>query len=95
MPTAPLSLRALVTRPEKRENSHHRKVYKTQAWLRFRAMRLAEQPTCQACERAGRWSLATEVHHTVKLADGGPAYSRDTTECMCKSCHSAETRAGR
>lgn len=93
MPYAPASL----PRPEPPERSFapHRKIYKTAAWLRFRTYRLSLNPTCQACERNGYLRRAIDVHHIVPLRDGGQPYDTNNTECLCKECHSALTRAGK
>ena len=92
MPYAPASL----SRPEPdRQFSPHRKIYKTAAWLRFRAYRLSLNQTCQACERMGYTTQAIDVHHVIPLRDGGDAYSIQGTECLCKECHGRLTRSGK
>lgn len=77
-----------------RERGKHRRVYKTAAWLRFRELRLAQQPTCQECEKHGRITLATDVHHDPPLRTGVNPFDTATTFCLCGSCHSRITRTG-
>jgi len=53
-------------------------------------MYLAKNPLCAECEKAGRLTPATEVHHIVAIADGGS--DRDENlQPLCKSCHSRKT----
>lgn len=54
-------------------------------WQAIRADYLSEHPFCVECGRP-----ATQVHHVVRLEDGG---SHDWTnlQAMCASCHSSHT----
>lgn len=64
-------------------------------WQRVRAAFLAAHPLCADCEKIGRVTPATEVHHVVPVRDGGSA-SEDNLLALCKSCHSRRTaRQGR
>lgn len=70
------------------------------AWERFRLMRLAEEPLCQAFDpreqEAGRspycMRSATEVHHIKRIRDRPDLrLSKANTACLCKPHHSAIT----
>lgn len=57
-------------------------------WRKVRAMALARQPLCCDCQRAGRTTAATEVHHI----DGNPRHNAfDNLMPLCKRCHSRRT----
>lgn len=65
-------------------------------WRRLRLRHLGDEPLCRFCAQAGRTVAATEVHHSVKLADR-PDLRLDhaVLVSLCKSCHSKETAQGR
>ena len=69
-------------------------------WERFRLVRLAEEPLCQAVDPrerdAARYPYctrpATEVHHIERIADRPDLrLARENTVCLCKPHHSAIT----
>lgn len=43
---------------------------------------------CEKCGNGGR----LEVHHIVKMADGGAKYDPDNIKVLCRKCHFAEHR---
>lgn len=63
------------------------------AWRRLRAMVLADSPLCAECERDGRVTLATDVHHKTPLREGGEN-TFGNLEPLCHSCHSRVTARG-
>ena len=71
--------------------SASRRGYGTQ-WRKVRQHVLNEQPLCSECKRAGRVTLANEVHH-----DDGNQFNnvRENLIPLCKSCHSRITIAQR
>lgn len=62
-------------------------------WQRVRAMYLRSHPLCARCEREGRVSMATDVHHIIPRRDGG-ADTESNFEALCHSCHSKVTAQG-
>ena len=54
--------------------------------IRWRALRLDVLRSagwrCRRCSRFG-----DEVHHIVRLADGGAAFDKDNLEPVCRLCH--------
>ncbi len=62
-------------------------------WRRVRRMVLNEQPLCVECQRNGRVTIATDVHHVTPLRDGGEN-AADNLEPLCHSCHSRVTARG-
>lgn len=68
-------------------------------WRRMRDRMLAESPVCGRCG----FRLATEIHHLVRVADGG-GNEASNLMALCRECHleahegdgvSAERRAWR
>lgn len=51
---------------------------------------LCQEPLCRHCLRKGKVTAAEEVHHAVRLEDGG-TYDRDNLVPLCKLCHQEET----
>lgn len=61
-------------------------------WRRIRKLVLAERPLCVDCDRAGRVTMANEVHHIdYNSRNNNPANLMP----LCKSCHSRRTAEGR
>jgi 5-methylcytosine-specific restriction endonuclease McrA len=68
--------------------SAHSWVYKTAAWLRIRALRLAEEPLCRFCAKLDRTVPATIVDHiTPHRGDRDLAFDYDNTQSLCETCH--------
>ncbi len=52
-------------------------------------------PTCEACEQAGRLTIANTVDHRVPISAGGPPFpAHDGLASLCASCHSIKTARG-
>lgn len=62
-------------------------------WQRIRRAFLVEHPLCAACERAGRVSVATDVHHKIARRNGG-SDAPENLEPLCHACHSRITGEG-
>ena len=63
-----------------------RMIYNSPRWRAVRREVLErDQYRCQECGRPGR----LEVHHRVRLADGGDAFSLDALITLCRPCHFA------
>jgi 5-methylcytosine-specific restriction endonuclease McrA len=72
-------------RPEYRE-AHA--FYNSARWRKLRAAFLRANPLCQDCEKLGRVTLATEVHHVKERRDHPElAYSPENLAGLCKRCH--------
>ena len=56
-------------------------------WKRIRAAFLSANPLCELCKRGGRLTPAAQVHHKVKLADGG-TNDWSNLQALCAECHS-------
>ncbi|MBK8772848.1 MAG: HNH endonuclease [Rhizobiales bacterium] len=63
-------------------------------WQRVRMMYLQAHPLCAMCEKSGRVSQATDVHHVEKKRDGGPDMAENLM-ALCHVCHSKITAAGK
>lgn len=56
-------------------------------------MFLRSHPLCADCERQGRVTPATDVHHLVARRAGG-GDEESNLEALCHSCHSKRTASG-
>lgn len=70
--------------------SAHARGYDKRLWRRARDRKLMEQPTCEACERVGRTTEATEVDHIIPLAHGG-THDPENLQSLCHPCHVRKT----
>lgn len=61
-------------------------------WRRFRPWYLNRHPMCEAS--MGCNQLATEIHHIVRLEDGGEKYDEANLQALCKPHHSSKRGAG-
>lgn len=66
----------------------------TRRWQHLRRHALEMHPLCVECERAGRITAATEVHHRVPVQQGGNRdekqrlmYSLSNLMPLCHACH--------
>ena len=62
---------------------HHRALDRRRWKLTRRAVLERDGWRCTRCGRAGR----LEVHHKVRLVDGGDEYDPDGCETLCRPCH--------
>jgi len=67
--------------------------YYDRRWQKVRALYLSKHPLCADCEKNGRLTPATDVHHIVKPGDGGND-SENNLMGLCRPCHSARTARG-
>jgi 5-methylcytosine-specific restriction enzyme A len=68
--SSPACLRGGLLRRERdqRRGSRDERGYNW-VWRRFRLVFLSGHPLCVDCEAAGRITVASEVHHVIKLLD--------------------------
>lgn len=69
-------------------------------WRALRAFILGRHPLCAICEKNGRLSVATEVHHAVPIETAPTyaemrrlAYDPANLVPVCHECHAAEHKA--
>ena len=66
-----------------------------QRWQRVRLYHLLTHPLCEDCNERGRLTLATQVHHVVKLSERPDLrFDHDNLLSLCSRCHSRRTRRG-
>ena len=73
---------------DRARGSAHQRGY-TRRWRKIRDAYLAGHPLCEWCESKGLVTAATEVDHTVALADGGQIDG--ALQSMCHPCHMRKT----
>ena len=76
------------------KTSDYDKLMHSKRWLLLRRQKLTEHPTCELCEKEGRVTLASEVHHIQPIEDAffswqqeGLAYNYANLMAVCSSCH--------
>lgn len=69
-------------------------IYNTQRWKKLRALKFANNPLCELCQKEGRTTPAEDIHHIVSFmtaTDPGTryqlAYDYDNLMSLCKQCH--------
>ena len=65
-----------------------KEVYGTSQWRQMQRLLRSERPQCE--RKCGR--VATELHHKLRLADGGDPFALDNIEKLCHFCHAADHR---
>jgi len=63
-------------------------------WDKFRLLFLKERPLCVDCLTKGRTRAAKEVHHIIRLRDGGERLNAMNCMGLCKPCHSRRSIRG-
>ncbi len=62
--------------------------YKSKAWKKLRLSKLATSPICEQCEREGKVSQATTVHHIQDVRTyWNERLEFNNIESLCKSHH--------
>lgn len=71
-----------------------KKIYRSERWKRLRALKFANNPLCELCQKEGRTTPAEDIHHIVSFmtaTDHGTryqlAYDYDNLMSLCKQCH--------
>lgn len=71
-----------------------KKIYRSERWKRLRALKFANNPLCELCQKEGRTTPAEDIHHIVSFmtaTDPGTryqlAYDYDNLMSLCKQCH--------
>lgn len=80
-------------------NKNYHKLLSHSRWRELRMRYLSAHPLCEECERAGKTTVATCVHHIRPVeAQGTPslmmqaAYDYNNLEALCDACHEARHR---
>lgn len=75
-------------RARERATHPNKNIYNTARWRHTRRKQLNREPLCRQCGR-----IATDVDHIVPIEDGGPTWSLDNLQSLCRTHHSQKTRA--
>lgn len=59
----------------------------TSDWDKVRLIKLGHNPLCEQCEKDGRLTPATLVHHIKSLRDNGSLLDMDNLMSLCIKCH--------
>ena len=83
-------------RMRKVSNKNYHKLLSHSRWRELRQRYLASHPLCEECERAGKTTIATCVHHIRPVESQGTpalmmqaAYDWHNLEALCEACHEA------
>lgn len=70
------------------------KIYNSRRWRAMREMKLRETPLCEICEKDGRITPATQVHHQHEISLGLTendmleiAFDYNNLQSLCERCH--------
>lgn len=68
--------------------------YNTSAWKKLRAIKIASNPLCEACEKRGKFVSSKHVDHIKSIKSGGDPFPElSGLMALCHSCHSVKTNA--
>lgn len=85
-------------KPETRDYDKHRYSSSKRGydgrWRAFRVGYLKLNPLCFDCKAIGTIEPAVDVHHIIKLVDGGNRLDFNNCMALCHECHSVRTRRG-
>ena len=76
-----------------RQDPEYSAIIHSRKWRNLRRKKIIANPMCECCEREGRLTIATEVHHKIHLqtAKGATkqllAFDWNNLESLCKECH--------
>lgn len=68
----------------------YQKVYNTKRWKTLRALKIADNPVCEECEKEGRTTPTQEIHHIKPFEINGDmslAYDYDNLISLCIEHH--------
>ena len=71
-----------------RRDAAEQQFYSSRRWREASIAKRQRDPFCERCQRNGKITPATLVHHKVPIKDGGDPFAWDNLEAICKSCHS-------
>ena len=76
------------------KNEQYHKLLRHSKWQRLRAMYLSQHPVCEQCDKNGKTTIATVVHHVVPIEDAKDimmmerlAYDWHNLMALCDECH--------
>lgn len=81
---------------KQKKQGYIQKLYNNSKWVKLRNAHLMQNPLCANCEKLGKVTLATEVHHKHIISDGKNelemetlAYDPNNLMSVCHECHQA------
>lgn len=85
------------------KDKEYQKLIHTTRWLKLRRDVLTLHPVCQRCEKEGRLTPATEVHHIRPVEEAfshrereARMYDAHNCQALCHDCHvKTHTEMGR
>lgn len=80
---------------QQRTDKTEQEIYRSRRWTALSKAKRQADPFCERCQRAGRITPATLVHHKVPIRDGGDPWDWDNLESSCGSCQAIEHRGRR
>ena len=86
-----------MTGKQKNESSldaQRKKIYQSERWRRMRAIKFANNPLCEECEKKGILTPAEDIHHIISFVGiDNPdkqyrlAFDYNNLMSLCKKCH--------
>ena len=69
-------------------------IYQTPTWRKLRAMKFADKPICEDCQKQGHVHPTEEIHHIIPWEEGSTteekwnlAFDYDNLVSLCIECH--------
>ncbi|MGL5563177.1 MAG: HNH endonuclease signature motif containing protein [Tannerellaceae bacterium] len=75
-------------------DKNYKKLITSPEWRKLRAIKIAQNPVCEACEKLDRTTPAEEVHHIIPIESTKSvarmtrlAFDINNLQSLCKKCH--------
>ena len=78
-------------RPQEGRLHANTEFYRSTAWRKLRAVKLAQQPLCEECLKQGRHTPAQMVDHIRPINKGGAALDLSNLQSLCHACHNSKS----
>lgn len=78
-------------KPQEGRKEKNNKFYTSTRWRSLRAMKLAQNPLCECCEKNGLLTPGRVVDHIIPINQGGAPLLISNLQTMCDKCHNIKS----
>src|SRR5262249_40015306 len=63
------------------------RLYDLRMWRRVSRMQLRKKPLCEECEKCGKITIGTTVHHVIRHGGNRTLFFTTPLQSLCINCH--------